>query len=330
METVSTLLLALAVAAGFLLICGWYPVRWTNRFLIADAGARAEIEDAYRRTLAQILGGAAIALTFAWTWIKDREAIEITRVQTANQQFGSAATLIASKSVDARAAAIYSMENLVGSRRNYYMPVANTLKSVIKAHAPGSQIEGARPSPISDDVQAAVYVLGRMPLAQKGTLDVQHLNFTKADFRSLKAFKGANFSGAVMYAVNFSGADLSKAIFDGVKMSDWQSFGALEWNDKIAEAWQTTKKGERVSFVALLDWADLTDARFKGMSVSGASFENADLSGTEFIEVDLSRAVFADARNLSKATFTKSCFGINAQPIGLSSEIVQSLQSPCP
>ena len=73
------------------------------------------------------LGGAAIVLGFAWTWIKDHDTIELTRIQTSNQQFGEAATLISGKSVDGRAAAIYSLGNLMQTRPEYITPVINIL-----------------------------------------------------------------------------------------------------------------------------------------------------------------------------------------------------------
>jgi Pentapeptide repeats (8 copies) len=282
MGTLNTFLIALSVAVGFLAICSWFPIYWTKRFQIVDIDKRAEIEDAYRRTLAQILGGAAIAVTFAWTWIKDRDTLELTRIQTANQQFGAAATLIAKKEDDARAAAVYSMENLVAARSDYYIPVVNTLKSVIKTHRPRPVPAGARPPKISDDVQAAVYVLGRMP-RQKGPLEMQHLYLVGADFRSLQQFQGANFDGSVMFAVNFSAADLSAAMFGGTQMSDWESFGRDNWSDDVIRDWKTSKAWERVQFVALFDWATLTNATFEGMSVSGASFQHADLAGAKFI-----------------------------------------------
>jgi NAD-dependent oxidoreductase involved in siderophore biosynthesis len=62
MGTTATFLIALTIAAIFLLVCSWGPIVWTKRFKIADPDKRAEIEDSYRKTIAQILGGAAIAL----------------------------------------------------------------------------------------------------------------------------------------------------------------------------------------------------------------------------------------------------------------------------
>jgi uncharacterized protein YjbI with pentapeptide repeats len=319
----------LFVAVVFIAICVWLPVRWTKRFDIREANDKAAVEDSYRKTVAQILGGAAIALAFAWTWIKDRETIEQSRIQTANQQFGTAATLISKGGLDARSAGIYSMENLVGARPQYYKPVVNTLESMVKMQKPESVPDGARPLPVSADIQAAIYVLGRMP-QQESPLDMQHTYLVGGDFRGLTGFRGANFKGAVLFATNFSGANLSDTHFDGAQMSDWESFGRADWSDQVIQDWKTSKAWERVRFVALFDWATLTNATFEGMSVSGASFENADLAGTSFIKTDLSRADFKNARNLDQAKFLDNCYsGPEARPLGVPAEILKAQRSSC-
>jgi len=126
-------------------------------------------------------------------------------------------------------------------------------------------------------------------------------------------------------------ADLTKAIFDGAQMSDWESVGSIRWRDgALAAEWTGSKAWERVQYVVKFDYANLTGASFKGTSVVGASFQHADLTGTTFEETDVSRADFQEARNLGKAVFKKSCYGAPGEPLGLSSEILDKLISPCP
>jgi hypothetical protein len=238
-------------------------------------------------------------------------------------------TLLSSDNVDARVAGIYPMESLVSARTEYYMPVVNTLKSTIRKHEPKPPPQGAEKSKVSDDVIAAIYVLGRLP-RQEAAISMQHLYLVGGDFLGLTGFRGSDFSGSTLFATNFSGADLTDAVFDGAQMSDWESVGSARWSDQLARDWMGKRGWERVQFVAKFDYANLTNASFKGMSVSGASFQHADLTGTKFQETDLSRADFKNATNLDKAVFTDSCFGSPGQPLGLSSAIEKTLKSPCP
>ena len=190
--------------------------------------------------------------------------------------------------------------------------------------------EGSEKARVSDDVMAAIYVIGRLPL-QEAPVDMQHLYLVGGSFQGSPGYRGADFSGAALFATNFSGAELTNAVFDGAQMSDWESVGSERWNDgKLAIEWAKSKGWERVQYVVLFDWANLTNASFKGTSVAGASFEHADLTNTVIDQTDLSLADFQHARNLDKAIFRMSCFQAEAKPIGLSEDTISKLASPCP
>jgi hypothetical protein len=319
---------AFVLAILFIFVCWQCPIFWTKRFHITDTEKRAEVEDSYRKTVAQVLGGAAIVLAFSWTWLKDHRTLELDSIQTSNQQFGQAATLLGHKDVDARLGGIYSMENLVSTNSQYRMPVVNILKAVISAHQNRSVVEGAPPPKVNDDVLAAIYVLGRLPSSQSG-IDLQGLYLVGGDFRSSVGFRGAKFYSAYLYRANFASADLTDANFDGAQMSDWESVGTALWSDQFIVDWWGSKAWQRVQYVVLFDYATLINASFQGTSVAGASFENADLTGTKFIRTDVSRTDFQNARNLDQATFQDSCYGPLGQPLGLSPKIMRGLTSPC-
>jgi uncharacterized protein YjbI with pentapeptide repeats len=159
---------------------------------------------------------------------------------------------------------------------------------------------------------------------------MQHLYLVGGDFLGLPGFRGSDFSGAALFAANFSGTDLTGAVFDGAQMSGWESFGTARWSPQVALEWMGAKGWERVQYVVKFDYANLTNASFKGMSVDGASFQHADLTGTRFRETDLSRADFRDAEHLDKAVFTDGCYGLDAKPLGLSPAVMQTFKSPCP
>jgi uncharacterized protein YjbI with pentapeptide repeats len=316
---------AAVVAVVFIALTWWFPTFYTNRFQIADPEKRAEVEDSYRKTVAQILGGAAIALTFAWTWFKDSQTLDLNRIQTSNQQFSEASALIANSDMDARAAGIYSMQQVVSTNSQYLVPVTNVLKAVIKTHKPESGAEGASPLKVGDDVMAAIHVLDRLPLSG---IDMQGLYLVGGDFRSAIGFRGATFYSAALYQTNFASADLTDAVFDGAQMSDWESVGSALWSDTFIADWWGSKAWQRVQYVTLFNYANLTNASFTGTSVAGAIFGHANLTGTKFVRTNLSRADFQDAENLDKAVFQNCCYGPPGQPRGLSPAVMQTL-TPC-
>lgn len=88
-----------------------------------------EAVDNSRKTLAQIFGGAAIVLTFAWSFSKDSETLEQARRQNANQQYISSAQMLAeSNSVATCTAGIFSMGEVARTRSEYHMPVRDFFK----------------------------------------------------------------------------------------------------------------------------------------------------------------------------------------------------------
>ena len=61
-----------------LLIWALAPIWIVKRFSITEPRERADVEDNYRKTVGQAIGAVALIVTFAWTFYKDREAIELS------------------------------------------------------------------------------------------------------------------------------------------------------------------------------------------------------------------------------------------------------------
>jgi Pentapeptide repeats (8 copies) len=326
----------LALAGVFVGATALLPIAWIRwRFTIIDDEKRADVEDSYRRTIAQVLGAAAIAVTWYWTWSKENEAsvqsraqTDQARVQSANQQYGELLKHLSSNNVDERVAGIYPMVTLVAGRPEYYVPVINLLKSTIRKNAPNASPDGVEKTKVPDDVMAAIYVLGRLPRRGEG-LDMQQLYLAGGYFKGSTQYHSANFGRAQLFGADFSGADLADTAFDGAQMSDWESYGSARFSDKVADEWMNKKGWERVQYVVKFDYATLTNASFKNTSVAGASFQHANLTNTIFDQTDLTRADFQYAENLDKAVFANSCYTPPGKPIGLSQSLFQTLRSPC-
>jgi uncharacterized protein YjbI with pentapeptide repeats len=298
-----------------------------NRFRARSPKERAELEDNYRRTTAQVLGGAVLVLSFAGTWIKDHETLDQMRIQAANQQFAEAAKLVATANPDATAAGIYSFENVVRTREEYADPVARSLRAYIKGHQAASVEDGERPIRIKQDAQAALYVLGTLPNSDT-PLDFEDMNIAGADFGGLQGLNNANFQGATLYGANFSYVMAQKANFGGSQMGEWESYGSKKWSDPITHS--DNWKWEKYRYIANFDHANLSRANFDGMSVAGATFEFAILTGARFVATDVSRASFAHADGITGETFVNVCYeGIGNAPTDISGQILASMRNTC-
>jgi uncharacterized protein YjbI with pentapeptide repeats len=346
-----SLIITIAAVAGlvFIALCFVIAQIAANNAGFSDPTKRANFRDSYTKTVAQVFGGAALALTFAWTVIKDNQTAEKDSqtlsqssqtfaqsvVSSANQQFIDAAKLMAGKAVEARAAGIYSFEKIVTAYADYLDPVSYTLLAFILQHKPDTQkhVDGSKAILVDQDVSAAVYVLGRMPIKEGNIFDLRDYYLAGANFSVSAAFRGGQFLGTTLYAANFTWADLSDARFDGAHLEDWTSYGSKEWDTHMQSArnpgdnWWTW---ERFRYIANFDHATLVGTHFDNTSISGASFRFANLNGATFSNTDISRADFRDAVNLPK--FEGACYAQDVpdkpptKPLGLPDVIMNTLR----
>src|SRR5712664_1251914 len=99
-----------AICLGVVLILACYTIpQWlTQSYTFATDKEKADAVDANRKTLAQVLGGFALVVTFAWTVLKDGQTLDQGRLQLANQQFIEGAKLLKESNVGASAAGVHA------------------------------------------------------------------------------------------------------------------------------------------------------------------------------------------------------------------------------
>jgi hypothetical protein len=323
------------VAVVFILACWHLPKLATRGYKPTGTITSPDentLQDNYRKTIAQIAGGAALVLVFSWTFIKDQETLRLNGVQIVNQQFSDAAKLLANNdgkpaSAESRAAAIYSLENIINSRSEYYDPVTKTLLSLLQSRSDEIQKSKQKGQEIGLDLKAALYVIGRFP-RPKGYLPLDFPGFylVGGNFSSSVGYERAEFRGAKLHVANFFDAKLVKAKFGGADMADWQSYMDTTGMILTDELTQSKPWIDYIKFnyIASFRKAKLADAVFTAVWVEGVDFREADLARTDFTRSRISRADFTGATNIGKAKFEGACYYQNIKPIGLSDAFLKS------
>jgi uncharacterized protein YjbI with pentapeptide repeats len=304
--TIPFWLIATLFAIVFILTTYFLP-----RILIRKDGTPAERTaiDERRRTLVQIGGGAALILSFTWTFLKDSETLtqsqatlEQTRQQNANQQFLASVQMLDDEKKPALAvAAIYSLDRIVAARSEYHMPTRDTLAGLARATSATRQCDPQDRTPDSSDpVKAAIRVLGLRDTrldAPNRQLDLHDSALVRVSFRDAgTAFAGADFIGTVLFGADFRNAVLTNADFSGVCAGDYQAVGKKDWADGQRAEEPDWKDSQRYRYVVNFSGAHLEGARFGHANLAGAIFANED------IEASLGGNVF-DHANLSRADF---------------------------
>ena len=296
---------AIIVGCGFIWFCGYNAKIRIKVIQFPKDKDKAELEDNFRKTAAQIVGGGAVVLVAAYTLTKDNQTFELTRVQSALTAYSEGAKLLMEKDPTVRAAAIYLLERVVSIRPEYSDPVARTLVAFILRASP--QQKPPKAIHVDVDVRAAVQVLGRtalIPSNERNSLNLDAANLAAADFGGLSGFRYRRFEGADLRNANFAGADLTGARLSGTEMNDSGAYGP-SFSAMIPQSpdWSYQKYWYTVQF----DCADLTHTQFDGAGLVGALFGYANVDSANFERANISRADFSQARNLESADFMNAC-----------------------
>jgi len=250
----------------------WWP-RWqVNRVAqeIGDPKARADVEDKFRKTVGQFLGGAAV-LFGAWlAFLQFSQQQQTAQSQIKQQQQAARDLLIsnqvskgfeqlASDKMAMRLGGIYALEGVmnVSERPEQYRgPVLEMLCAFVREYTIGKTVS-KKPA---IDIQAALTVIGR----RKGQElpDLAEVNIP-----------GANLSGA-----NLSGADLDSAHLNSAYLSG-----------------------------ANLSGANLSGANLRGADLTGANLRSANLRGANLSVAYLIRADLTGAKNLIQTQLNEAC-----------------------
>jgi Pentapeptide repeats (8 copies) len=296
---------AAVIALAFIWFCGWDAKRRLAKFEISEAKDKAELDDGFRKTTAQILGAAAVIIVFAYTFTKDDLTFEQARSQSAASTYSEGTKLLKETDPTVRAAGIYLVEKVGALEPQYHDPISRTLVEFIKQKTP--QIRPAKPEFVGPDVKAAIHVLGRTaPISDqdKYSLTLDETNLAGADFAWLSGFRDRHLQGADLRHANFQHADLREAWLNGSVMNDSGAYGPdFTENVPRRESWGWEKYRYAVQF----DCADLSGAHLTDAGLVGVLFGGANMNLTNLHNSNISRADFTNVRNLDKVNFGSAC-----------------------
>jgi len=260
--------LALAAAGVAVLLVCWLP-KWQA----SDAGVkgkdRLQLENELRKTVAQIIGGAAILAGLYFTFQQlqaSRRSLEVVQEGQTTERFTRAVEQVGSQQAQVRVGGIYALGEI--SKDPLYdrhWVVTSILTAFVRDRAMWRG--GPASATLPEDVQAALSVIGtrderaiisdaerHRALDLSGT-DLRRALLGHANLRQVQLSR-AHLEGA-----DLRDADLEEAVLVGVHLED----AILEGSD--------------------LYGADLRGAQLRGASLSHANFARAHLEGADLTSV---------------------------------------------
>ena len=340
----------------------WWPKWQVNRLAleIRDPKARADVEDNFRKTVGQLLGGAAV-LFGAWlAFLQFSQQQQIAQSQIQQQQQAARDLLIsnqvskgfeqlASDKAAMRLGGIYALEGVMNTSERpeqYRGPVLEALCAFVREYTIGKTVS-EKPA---IDIQAALTVIGRrkgQELPDLAKVNIPGANLSRANLRgadlnsadlnsaylSRVDLSGANLIGANLTGANLTGATLSRVDLTGADLTG-ANLGLADLNGAYLSGANLT--GANLSRTNLRS-ADLSGANLRGANLIGTNLSvaypiGADLTGANLRDADLtganlSRANLRGAKNLIQTQLNEACGNNETDlPEGLDPKLLK----PCP
>ncbi|MCI5178245.1 MAG: pentapeptide repeat-containing protein [Candidatus Electrothrix sp. AW3_4] len=301
----------------------WYIPRWQNAQNKKNGITGrdlADLEDAYRRTLSQIIGGSAVILGIYFTWssleLTQRTLEQSERRATAEMFSQGIEQLTASHSngkpkVATRLGGIYTLRQIALSTSDYFYPIVSIFNAYLQSNLlPGDKNVQSTAGDLESrgDIAAIFKIIGDKEFFSKYTdrfgqaviripmLIAPHIVMRNESLAGLNfdhpKLSESDFTKSRFLMVQFIYADLRFSKFDEIVV-DGLRF----------------KKG---SPILDFTYGNLTGASFRDAKLSGTgfyvsildnvNFEGAELDGVEFSHVDLSTVRGLTCRQIKGAT----------------------------
>jgi uncharacterized protein YjbI with pentapeptide repeats len=253
---------------------------------IRDPKARADVEDNFRKTIGQALGGAAVLIGAGVAYLQFTQQQRASHDLLISNQVSKGFEQLASNNLTMRLGGIYALEGVMNTSEQYHQSVLEALCAFVREGT--KEKVNDRPA---TDIQAALTVIGRR---KEGPGEVD--------------LSGANLSGAHLDGADLSGADLDRAHLSGAYLISADLFGADLDRAHLFGAYLISAN----LFGADLSDADLSDPDLHDddlrppdwFHLSGANLSYADLHDANLSDADLSYADLDNQAQLDQACGT--------------------------
>ncbi|WP_405491411.1 pentapeptide repeat-containing protein [Streptomyces sp. NBC_00096] len=262
----------LRAVALFGVLAGYLILMWRGPWMVDGGHLRTQnlqpadgvIVTGFRTTLVALGAGVIACLGLYYTHhslqhtrARDREQAELTREGQVTDRYVEAIKLLSGDHPTQRLGGIYSLERIMRDSAKDHTTVVAVLAGFIRQHARLPEGGGPGSGPVTEEIQAALTVLGRRPAREEPTrLDLRRTNLPGADLT------GARFGRARLADCDLSHADLRDADLENAWLPGADLTGSF-----------LTK--------AVLSRANLRGAGLDGAVISGARLRDTDLRGTD-------------------------------------------------
>jgi len=211
-QLIAGVLAALIAGVAVLFFTWWLwwrlPKRQVDRLklTIRDPKARADVEDNLRKTIGQLLGGAAVLIGAALAYLQFTQQQRTSHDLPISNQVSKGFEQLGSDKLVVRLGSIYALEGVMNTSEQYHQPVLEALGAFVRHNTRSETGEG----PPATDIQAALTVIGRRKEMRGERVDLANVRIPKANLSGVD-LDYADLSGAILRGANLMFAHLAEA-----------------------------------------------------------------------------------------------------------------------
>ncbi len=275
-----------------------------NTPLLTDRAKQLEIEDAFRKTLAQIVLSVFGLFILWFTWRRARAGDNTVRIMEQGHitdRFTKAIEQLGKldgdrPNIEVRLGAIYALERIAIDSPRDHWTIMEVLTAYVRQNAP---LDPDRPYTGGEkprtDIQAILTVLGR----RKTGPNREHSNNQRLNLSD------SRLSGVNLNITNLQGASLSGGNLQGAYLSQANLQDTYLYKANLQHAFMSGSNLQGADLTgANLQHAEMLVANLLGALLNGANLQGAVLYKAELQGVDLDGANLLGA-NLVEANFQK-------------------------
>jgi hypothetical protein len=125
--------IAVIAALALLIWLWWWVPKWQMRSITAsEPKARADIEDNFRKTVGQALGGAAVLIGAGFALIQFLQQQRDAQDLRISKQVAKSFEQLAGKEMAMRLGGIYGLEGVMNNSEQYHQPVLEALCAFVR------------------------------------------------------------------------------------------------------------------------------------------------------------------------------------------------------
>jgi hypothetical protein len=228
----------------------WWP-KWQVhrlRFAIRDAKARADVEDNFRKTYGQLLGGIAVLVGAAFAYLQFTQQQRAAHDLLISNQVAKGFEQLASEKLEMRLGGVYALEGVMNTSERYHKPVLEALSAIVRERTKETAVRTSAPEAVSADIQAVLTVIARREIIRRNfrynfSLDPGDVDFVDLSYSHIpNAFlRDAKLMGAYLKETNLSNANLVMADLRGADLEKANLRNAGLFGADLRHVWKLTQ-----------------------------------------------------------------------------------------